>query len=210
MAKTGMAIVANRDISEKMPEEIKQADCVYSKPPCNFNMLAGYYSRAGQAMPAAYTTYGEFIKEYFESIDFIEPQLLYIEVTASNKEIIEQECKKRFPFVDTDAAYFNRNRKFKCWIIRCGTEEPAPGSSDIIEVNTYIRRLCKDVDFRCMADPMLHMDAAGFYCNKYEKKFYGIGVDRHVTEKLTTRIEQYEEKQAKKERKRLARRNKQP
>lgn len=105
---------------------------------------------------------------------------------------------------------FNRNRKFKCWIIRCGTEEPAPGSSDIIEVNTYIRRLCKDVDFRCMADPMLHMDAAGFYCNKYEKKFYGIGVDRHATEKLTTRIEQYEEKQAKKKRKRLAKHNKQP
>lgn len=35
-------------------------------------------------------------------------------------------------------------------------------------------------------------------------------VDRHVTEKLTTRIEQYEEKQAKKERKRLAKHNKQP
>ena len=210
MTKKGFVTVFTQDISQEIPEEMKQADCIYCKPPCSYIILTGYYHRAGQAIPPMFDAYGAYIKRFFEYIDEISPKHMYLEVTANNKDIFIDECKKRFNFVNVDEAYYNRNRKFKCWIIRCGRTDAAPSPSKTVEVNTYIRWICKNTDFKCIADPVMQSAAVGFYSHKNERKFIGTELNKKRLAILLQRIDEYDAKEAKKERKRLAKHNKQP
>lgn len=198
MIKTGFATIFTQDISQEMPEEMKQADCIYCKPPCSYNVLSR------QVASAVFDTYGAYVKRFFEYVDEIAPEYIYLEVTASNRDIFIDECKKRFEAVDIDEAYYNRNKKFRCWIIRCSNAEPAPNPGKIVEVNTYIRWICKNTDFKCIADPAMQSAALEFYTHKNEIKIVSLSSNQMHIDRLRDRIAEYDTKQAEKERKRLA------
>lgn len=198
MIKTGFATIFTQDISQEMPEEMKQADCIYCKPPCSYNILSR------QVASAVFDTYGAYVKRFFEYVDEIAPEYIYLEVTASNRDIFVDECKKRFEAVDIDEAYYNRNKKFRCWIIRCSNAEPAPNLGKIVEVNTYIRWICKNTDFKCIADPVMQSAAIEFYAHKNEIKIVSLCSNQIHIDRLRERIAEYDTKQTERERKKLA------
>ena len=192
MIKIWFATIFTQDISQEMPEELRQADCIYCKPPCSYNILSR------QAAPAAFDTYGAYVKRFFEYVDEIDPEYMYLQVTASNRDVFVDECKKRFSIVDIDEAYYNRNKKFRCWIIRCSNAEPSPNPGKIVEVNTYIRYICKNSEFRCIADPVMQSTAIGFYAHKNEMKSVSLCMSQIHIDRLRDRIAEYEEKRTKK------------
>lgn len=198
MIKEGFVTIFTQDISQEMPEEMRQADCIYCKPPCSYNILSR------QAASAAFDTYGAYVKRFFEYVDEISTEYIYLEVTASNRDIFVDECEKRFKVVSVDEAYYNRNKKFKCWIIRCSDTEPAPNPGRTVEVNTYIRYICKNSDFRCIADPTMQSAAIEFYAHKNEIKIISLSSNQMYIDRLRDRIAEYDAKQAERERKRLA------
>lgn len=61
MIKYGFVTIFTQDISQDMPEEMKQADCIYCKPPCSYNILSR------QAVPAAFDTYGVYVKRFLST-----------------------------------------------------------------------------------------------------------------------------------------------
>lgn len=198
MIKYGFVTIFTQDISQDMPEEMKQADCIYCKPPCSYNILSR------QVVPAAFDTYGVYVKRFFEYVDEITPEYMYLEATASNRDVFVNECKKRFKVVDIDEAYYNRNKKFKCWIIRCSNAEPAPNPGKAVEVNTYIRHICKNSNFRCIADPVMQSAAIEFYAHKNEIKIVSLCSNQIHIDRLRDRIAEYDAKQTVRERKKLA------
>lgn len=194
MIKIGFATIFAQDITQEIPEEMKQADYIYCKPPCSYNILSR------QATPAAFDTYGAYVKRFFEYVDEIVPEYMYLQVTASNRDVFVDECRKRFGLVNIDEAYYNRNRKFKCWIIRCSDTEPAPNPGKTVEVNTYIRYICKNSDFRCIANPVMQSAAIEFYAHKNEIKIVSLCLNQMYIDRLRDRIAEYEEKQTRKNR----------
>jgi len=182
MIKIGFATIFAQDISQEMPEEMKQADCIYCKPPCSYNILSR------QVASAVFDTYGAYVKRFFEYVDEIAPEYMYLQVTASNKEIFVEECKKRFKIVDIDEAYYNRNKKFRCWIIRCSNAKPAPNPEKIV---------------KCIADPVMQSAAIEFYAHKNEIKIVSRCSNQIHIDRLRDRVTEYDAKQTERERKKL-------
>ena len=84
----------------------------------------------------------------------IELKYVYIEVFASNRDLILEKCQERFTSVHIDDSFYCHGRKNKCWIVRAGNEE-APHPDKNIDEEHYIRWICNNVDYNCIADPCM-------------------------------------------------------
>ena len=199
--KTGMGRVMVHDIYEECPEFLKEADCLFCDPPCSVGNLKTFYTKADRTDYKE--TYEPFMDRFFKYVDEIQPKIMYVEVFASNKNAFIKECEKRFKYVTVDDSYYYHNKKNRCWIIRCGHEEEAPGPDNMIDEETYIRWICKNVDYKCIADPCIGRGLVGINSHKNEKKFVGTELNKKRLAILLQRIDDYNAKQTARERKKL-------
>lgn len=185
--ETGTGKVMVHDIYEECPEFMKTADCMFCDPPCSVGNLKTFYTKADRTDYKE--TYEPFVERFFHYVDEIRPELLYIEVFASNKDIVMEECKKRYPFVSIDDSYYYHNKKNKCWIVRCGKRNPAPTPEKSIDEQCYIRWICENVEFNCIADPCMGTGLVGYYANINKKKFVGTELNKKRLALLVDDIE---------------------
>lgn len=191
--------IYRQDLTEPIPELLANADCVYSNPPGSLGRLIINYNNAGITCP--YETYDAFLDDFFQYIDRIQPDMLYVRVTASNMMSVLAGCKDRFSHIDVDLVYEHYRKQHRCWIIRCGRDEQAQDCGRDIDVHTYIRRLCRDVEFNCIADIWMTDITAGFNCYKRGKNFACMTMDPTAIDRLKAKIEAFELKQNKKKNK---------
>lgn len=192
-----MSRIYRQDLTGPITEQLTEADCIYSNPPSCLSRLTIAYNQAGKDCP--YEMYEQFLDDFFRYIDAIQPDVLYIRVTASNRAAILAGCKARFSHVDVDLAYEQYRKRHRCWIIRCGKDGHAPAPERQVDVKTYIRWLCREVDFEQMADIWMADTTAGFNCHKLGKKFSGTAISQSVIDKLTAKINAWELKQDKRQ-----------
>lgn len=192
-----MSRIYRQDLTEPITEQLTEADCIYSNPPSCLSRLTIAYNQAGQDCP--YEMYEQFLDDFFRCIDTIQPDMLYIRVTASNRPAILTGCKARFPHVDVDLAYTGYREASRCWIIRCGKSVPAPSPRQTVDARTYIRWICREVDFEQMTNIWMTDTTAGFNCHKLNKDFSSITISQSVIDRLTARIDAWELKQDKKQ-----------
>lgn len=98
--------------------------------------------------------YADEFTEILKAAEEIELKYVYIEVFASNRDLILEKCQERFTSVHIDDSFYCHGRKNKCWIVRAGNEE-APHPDKNIDEEHYIRWICNNVDYNCIADPCM-------------------------------------------------------
>lgn len=123
-----------------------------------------------------------------------------------------QRIAANMPAKNEAVAEYIRERQCICFcnyrdeieqILRCSNAEPAPNPGKAVEVNTYIRHICKNSNFRCIADPVMQSAAIEFYAHKNEIKIVSLCSNQIHIDRLRDRIAEYDAKQAARERKKL-------
>ena len=183
--KIGKGIVKVHDIYEEIPKFMRQADCIFVDPPCSLGNLNTFYTKADRNDYK--NDYLTFVERLFYYIDEINPSYLYIEVFKSNKDIILDNCKKRFKFVGIDESTYYHNNKNKCWIIYCSNKE-VKHPNEKLDEEDYIKWICENVDYKCIADPCIGRGLVGYYSQLNNKNFVGTELNKKRLAVLVDKI----------------------
>lgn len=204
ITKIGTGLIYERDLTETWPGDVYDADCIYTNPPVTYPLLAAKYARAGVTMPAAFKTYDDYLDRFFAYIEASNPDTLYIETTGSNAGMIAARCTELYEYVDMDECYYNYRPHQECFVIRCGHDEPAPSPERVMDTRSYMRWICKNVNFSQIADLNTADIRLEFLAHKNGKKFCCITRDKKKINALKKMITEHDAKQAARERKKLA------
>ena len=185
--KIGTGIVKVHNIFDNLPKFMKLADCIFCDPPCSKSNINSFYTKADRK--DYQESYEPFQKRFFECIDEINPQKLYIEVFKSNKEYFINECNKRYKYVNIiDSKYYNKDKN-KCWIIQCqNTEIQDKLKYKNLDEQIIIEKICKEENYNCIGDLCMGKGLVGYYANKYNKKFVGTEINKKRLAVLIERI----------------------
>ena len=196
-----MKIIGTTQCCDTITEAAKltaAGGCIYCNPPAGISSLT-------EAMPGKYTTYEEYARNLFQYIGSMQPQTLYIEAGVTNRELLLQICRQRFQHVDIDECRAGYRTSRRCWIIRCGKNEPAPHPDrEHMGTRGYIRWICRQEDITNITHIYMADGWLEFQGYKNEKKITSALKPGASPERLGRMIDEYEKKQVKKKK------NKQP
>lgn len=168
----GTGTVKVHDIFNPLPDYMKNADVIFSDPPCSEGNLKTFYTKADLEK---LNFFEDFQKRFFECVDEIKPKTLFLEVFANNKNSFYNECLKRFKQVIVLDSYYYRNKKNKCWVYYC-CDEIDPKIVELLnnrDEQKIIELICKNYNFECIGDLCMGRGLVGYYANKYNRKFVG-------------------------------------
>jgi len=167
------------DIFNPIPEFMKQADVMFSDPPCSKANINSFYVKAEKE--ERQDSYEPFHNRFFEVVDEIKPRVLFLEVFRSNKDKFLAEVQKRYANVQVfESMYYNKPSN-KCWIIQA-SNEPLQELSfwhNLIDEEKVIREICEHVPFSCIADPCMGKGLVAFYASKFGKHFVGTELNKY-------------------------------
>ena len=187
--KAGTGILRVHDIFNPLPDFMKQADVMFSDPPCSKANINSFYTKAEQE--PSQESYEPFTVRFWEVVDEIKPKRLFLEVFKSNKNRFLDECKKRYAYVEVyDSMYYNKPSN-KCWIIQA-SNEPLVDMSAVngLDEERFIEYICTKTEYSCIADPCMGKGLIAFYANKAGRKFAGTELSKYrlavALERVTT------------------------
>lgn len=181
--KTGTGIVKVNDIFDGIPEFMKQADVLFSDPPCSKGNLKSFYTKNETEL---LNTYENFNTALFSVVGEINPKHVFFEVFKSNKEIIEGFVKERFKNISVTQSYYYGYKSRVCWIVQGANDELL--TLPYLDEQYMIEYICKNLDFDCIADPCMGRGLVGFYANKHNKRFVGTELNEKRLAVLIERI----------------------
>lgn len=187
--ESGTGKIKNHDILGEFPDFMREADIIFSRPPCDLAKTNRQYMYTYKEHKIK--IYDTYIDKFFEYIDKINPRFAYIVAFPSNREKLIAECRKNFKFVDIDEAHYYHNIRNRCWVIRCGRDEDAPGPDIDTEQGdvSYLRWVCKNVEFECIGDICIGQGLVAYYANKTNKKFCVLGLNKKSVLRLQQEID---------------------
>ena len=171
----GTGKVKVHDIFEPLPDFMKPADCIFVDPPCNNGNLKSFYTKSDKLLKLDYP---RFEKRLFDVIDEINPNHLFIEVFASNKESIFEKLSERYGAnIKEFPSYYYHKEDNKCWIYYAYLKE---NNFEIpfLDEEKAIEFICGNLEFDTIADPCMGKGLVGFYANKFGKKFAGTELNK--------------------------------
>lgn len=172
----GTGIVRVHDIFDATPDFMKEADVVFSDPPCSLGNLRSFYTKAEIEERTA--QYFAFQKRFFAVLDEIYPRLVFLEVFRANKEAFIAELGVRYKNIKVFDSMYYRKPSNKCWIIMASNEPLPDIDLNGIDEEYAIERICEQIPFKCIADPCMGKGLVGFYANKYGKPFAGTELNK--------------------------------
>lgn len=181
------SVVKAQDIFDDLPTFMKRADVVFTDLPYNQSLLTNYSNREGVVLNKNNTKeWKKFINRFFECVDQIRPNTLFVEIGKQNLEQIKQEVSKRFIYVQVfQSSYYNKNA---CYVV-CGSIQPITFDFNGIDEKRIIEKICKELTFECIGDLCMGKGLVGFYAYKYGKSFVGIELNKKRLIVLKERIE---------------------
>lgn len=195
--KIGTGILKVHDIFDKLPNFMKDADCLFCDPPCSLININSFYTKAERT--DYQTSFDPFKERFFDCVDKINPNNLFLEVFKSNKESFLKKVKERYPYVQIYENTYYHNKKNKCWIIQ-GTRK----EKDLIDLNgideeTAIEKVCKEVDYKCIGDLCMGRGLVGYNAFKNNKRFVGTEINKKRLAVLVDNITNYKGKECQNE-----------
>lgn len=172
----GTGVVRVHDIFDATPDFMKEADVVFSDPPCSLGNLRSFYTKAEIEERTA--QYFAFQKRFFAVIDEIHPRLVFLEVFKANKEAFIAELGVRYKNIKVFDSMYYRKPSNKCWIVMASNEPLPDIDLNGIDEEYAIERICEQIPFKCIADPCMGKGLVGFYANKYGKPFVGTELNK--------------------------------
>ena len=157
---TGKLKVHN--IFDTLPDFMKEADCIFSDPPCSTANINSFYTKADRT--DYQMSYSPFADRFFECIDEIKPARLFVE-----------------------SKYYHNNKN-KCWIIQ-GTDIEEVYDFDGLDESKIIAEICEKVPFECIGDLCMGQGLVGWNAYKNGKKFVGTEINKKRLAVLVDKIE---------------------
>ena len=168
----GTGTLKVHDIFNPLPEFMKQADVIFSDPPCSIANLNCFYTKAGKRDEHK-TDFTPFYKRFFECIDEIKPKKVFLEVFANNKESFIEEVKHRYPSVRVYELTYYHKKENKCWFIVGEADASVEYPFEGMDEEEGVEWICANVDFECIGDLCMGMGLVGKEAYKNGKKFVG-------------------------------------
>lgn len=167
----GTGILKVHDIFDEIPDFMRNADVLFSDPPCSFGNLKSFYTKA--ELQERTEQYFAFQKRFFAVIDEISPRLVFVEVFKANKDAFIAELGVRYKHIKVFDSMYYRKPQNKCWIIMASNDALPDIDLNGIDEEYAIERICEQIPFKCIADPCMGKGLVAFYANKYGKNFVG-------------------------------------
>lgn len=163
------------DLTEELPEFMKEADTLFIDPPCSTGNLRSFHTKADQELPY---TFGHFEQMLFTRIDQIRPKHLFIEVFKSNKEAFEKRCAQMYRFVNIHESFYYNKPKNRCWILHASNDVVRYSELDNIDEEKAIKWICANHECQCIGDLCMGRGLVGRYAFQAGKKFVGTELNK--------------------------------
>lgn len=166
----GLGKVMVHDIFDDTPDFMLDADAVFVDPPYNGSALSSYYTKAEiEERPQ----FKAFIARLFEVIDEIDPDILFMEMSAKGYQNMYGMMCDRYPFTFmARSTYYHRS---PC-MIAVASKRPITDEMRAIEgmdEEDAIAHICESVPFKKIADPCMGKGLVAFYASKSGREFAG-------------------------------------
>lgn len=184
--KAGSGIVKVHNIFDPLPEFMHNADVIFCDPPCSKGNLNTFYTKADRT--DYQESYMPFAERFFNCIDEISPDTVFIEVFASNHDYFLEQCKERFEYVKEYHTTYYHKADCKCYIIQASNTSNATYPFDGMDEETVIEYICEKVPFRCIGDLCMGRGLVGFNANKNGRYFVGTELNKKRLAVLLERI----------------------
>jgi hypothetical protein len=163
------------DLINKMPNFMKRANILFIDPPCSQGNMTSFYTKADKINNNKYEL---FYKSLFKRIDEIKPDLLFLEVFKSNKDIFFQKCKDIYKYIFVYDSFYYNNKKNKCWIIQASNKINKKYDINNIDEEKVIKWICKNIKYNCIGDLCMGTGLVGKYSYLNKKSFVGIELNK--------------------------------
>lgn len=163
-------------VKDEWPEYLKEADCVFIDPAGNKGVLKSYYTKADLNCPVdSFADFASYIKEL---IKFINPERVFVECFATNKNTLIPLVEELFPCVKVYESTYYHKADCKAWIVQ-GTQVPEDYGYDGVDEWDVVMKLCKDVPFDTIADFFMGQGLVAQAAYKAGKRFFGSDMNRN-------------------------------
>lgn len=171
----GTGIVKVHDIFNRLPEFMMDADVIFSDPPYNKSALSGYYTKAGiDEKPSSFEA---FFFRFLECVDLISPKIVCLEVGLPQTDMyINGLTQIGYKNIIEKPSYYYGSKDRKCNILIATKSDEIPQCLQALpycDEEQVIEYICKNVDYKCIADLCMGKGLVGYYSNKYGKRFVG-------------------------------------
>lgn len=173
------------NLFDPLPEFMKEADVIFCDPPCSKGNINTFYTKADRT--DYQESYEPFEKRFFEIVDEIKPKKLFVEVFKSNWESFTRECGKRYKYVTSFPSTYYHNKNNKCWVI-VAENNPADYPFFGMDEENVIEWICKNVDYKCIADPCMGQGLVGYNAFLNGRKFVGTELNKKRLAVLVEKI----------------------
>lgn len=183
--KIGTGIVKVHDIFNPLPHFMLEADVVFSDPPYNQSALSGYYSKADMEKKQKFS---DFFNIFMQRVREIDPKILILEIGAPQEQMYLDALSDYKNVISKEELYYNRGQ---CKILVASNETIPDFLLNLpegIDEEKIIEMICKELDYKCIADLCMGTGLVGFYSNKYGKSFAGTELNKKRLAVLLERI----------------------
>lgn len=169
------SIVKVCDITQELPEFMKQADTLFVDPPCSQGNLRTFHTKAGQDL---LYKFDDFEDALFQRIDEIQPDTLFLEVFKSNRERFMDRVRQRYIHVhEYNSCYYNKPGN-QCWIIQASKSPFMPYPIEGMDEEKIIAYICEHHPYDVIGDLCMGRGLVGRYAFKNGKKFVGTELNK--------------------------------
>lgn len=164
------------DIVKELPDFMLEADTIFIDPPCSEGNLKTFATKADKKFEYSYV---DFTNALFQRIDQINPDHLFIEVFASNKDAFTDLVEMRYPNVICYISHYYKKKTNRCWILH--------GSHDLTDYRLSlggrdeekcIEWICNNHRFKTIGDLCMGQGLVGKYASKASRRFVGTEVNK--------------------------------
>lgn len=164
------------DLTEGLPDFMKQADVLFIDPPCSKGNIQSFYTKADLGTAVEY---GRFSDMLFEHIATIRPRHLFMELFAANMAEYTERAMRLFGHKVVYRSFYYKKRSNRCWIVHFSNEPISivPGFDDMDE-ERFIKKLCHEFDYQCIGDICMGTGLVGKYAYEAGKRFVGTELNK--------------------------------
>ena len=164
------SMVKVHDITDGLPEFMKQADTLFIDPPCSPGNLKSFHTKAGNMLPY---TFSDFESALWRCIREINPRHLFMELFKSNIYWVDTFLKNLY--VNTvvyESCYYNKKSN-KCWVFHASNEKLSEYNMCGMDEGKIIAWVCKNHEYQCVGDLCMGRGLVGKHAYLNGKQFVG-------------------------------------
>lgn len=162
------------DITESLPDIMREADMIFVDPPWNIGNLNSFITKADR------TDYRDdfhaFLGCLFDRIGEIAPSVCYVEMGKEYLADVIVMMRRVYPKVTFYNSSYYHKRENMCYVVR-GARKARKVDYDYLDEETIIERVCTEEDYTVIGDLCMGRGLVGINAQRNGKRFVGCDIN---------------------------------